>query len=45
LQPAADPMPSPSSRSDVIAIAAGLVVYAVLVWRLHLWLFGVPPLV
>ena len=44
-QPAADPIPSPSSRSDVIAIAAGLVVYAALVWRLHLWLFGVPPLV
>jgi uncharacterized membrane protein len=45
LQPAAGPMPSPSSRSDAIAIAAGLVVYAVLVWHLHLWLFGVPPLV
>ena len=30
--------------NDVIAIVAGLVVYALFVWRLHAWLFGVVPL-
>jgi uncharacterized membrane protein len=31
-------------RNDGIAIVAGLVVYALFVWRLHEWLFGVMPL-
>lgn len=31
-------------RNDIIAIVAGLAIYAVLVWRGHLWLFGVSPL-
>jgi uncharacterized membrane protein len=30
--------------NDAIAIVAGLVVYALFVWRLHAWLFGVMPL-
>lgn len=45
MQPAAARRPVPSPRSDLIAIAGGLIVYALLVWRLHIWLFGVPPLV
>jgi uncharacterized membrane protein len=28
----------------VIAIIVGLVVYALFVWRLHEWFFGVMPL-
>ena len=31
-------------RNDIIAIVAGLAIYAVLVWRGHVWLFGVSPL-
>jgi uncharacterized membrane protein len=34
----------PSPRSELIAIAGGLIVYVLLIWRLHIWLFGVPPL-
>jgi uncharacterized membrane protein len=45
LQPAHGPMPAPSPRADMMAIAAGVVVYALLIWRLHIWLFGVPPLI
>lgn len=37
--PAAGPV-----RNDVVAVAAGLVLYVLFVWKLHLWLFGVPPL-
>jgi uncharacterized membrane protein len=39
--------PVPASgpvANDVIAVVAGLVVYALFVWRLHEWLFGVSPL-
>ena len=43
-QPAAAPVKAPDARSDLIAIAAGVVLYALLVWRLHIWLFGVAPL-
>ncbi|WP_419913662.1 NnrU family protein [Hoeflea sp.] len=32
-------------RNDVIAIVAGLVIYILFIWRLHEWLFGVPPLI
>jgi uncharacterized membrane protein len=34
----------PSWRSDIIAVVAGVVIYGVLVWRAHLWLFGVSPI-
>jgi uncharacterized membrane protein len=37
--PAAGPV-----AHDVIAVVAGLAVYALFVWRLHEWLFGVSPL-
>ncbi|MGN6464184.1 MAG: NnrU family protein [Rhizobiaceae bacterium] len=37
--PAAGPI-----GNDVVAIIAGLLVYALFVWRLHEWLFGVSPL-
>lgn len=34
----------PASRfNDAIAVAGGLVLYGVFVWRLHLWLMGVQP--
>ncbi|HMN85613.1 MAG TPA: NnrU family protein [Bauldia sp.] len=32
-----------SGASDVLAILIGGVLYALLVWRLHAWLFGVSP--
>lgn len=31
-------------RNDVIAILLGVLIWAALVWRLHEWLIGVPPL-
>ncbi len=39
------PMPEASVAYDVAAVAAGLVLYAALVWRLHEWAFGVSPMV
>src|SRR5262245_54091447 len=33
-----------SIRFDMIAILVGLILYALLVWRLHSWLFGAAPL-
>ena len=42
-RPAAPPVP-PRLAYDGIAIVVGLVLYAALVWRLHLWAFGVSPL-
>lgn len=30
--------------NDLIAIVAGLAIYALFLWRLHLWLIGVSPL-
>lgn len=36
--------PAPSWRFDAIAVVAGVVVYGVLVWQAHLWLFGVSPI-
>lgn len=32
------------AKWDVLAIVTGAVLYALFVWRLHLWLIGVPPL-
>ena len=31
-------------RNDVIGVAVGIVLYLLLIWRLHLWLFGAVPL-
>jgi uncharacterized membrane protein len=33
-----------SSRGDIIALVAGIVLYLLFVWRLHLWLIGVSPI-
>ena len=33
-----------SSANDLIAVFGGLLLYALFVWRTHLWLFGVSPL-
>ena len=35
---------SSSWTYDIIAVVAGAGLYAVLVWRLHFWLFGVSPM-
>jgi uncharacterized membrane protein len=43
MQPTGVSVRAPVGRSDIIAIVAGLVLYALLVWRLHGWLFGVAP--
>lgn len=32
-----------TARADAIAVIAGLVLYVLFVWRLHVWLIGVPP--
>ena len=32
------------SRNDVLVVAVGAVIWAALVWRVHLWLIGVSPL-
>ena len=37
------PPPGPV-QWDVFAFASGAVLYVLFVWKLHLWLFGVPPL-
>ena len=42
----AKPLPPAGDVSltyDAVAVAVGLAVYAVLVWRLHEWAFGVAP--
>lgn len=33
------------ARNDVVPIVAGLVIYGLFVWKLHMWLIGVPVLV
>jgi len=41
------PRPSPLPRfggGDALAVGLGLVVYAAVVWKAHLWLIGVSPL-
>ena len=35
---------TPHWQADVAAVAIGLVVYGLFVWKLHLWLIGVSPL-
>ena len=44
MQPKGVSTSAPAVRADVIAIVVGLVLYALFVWRLHSWLFGVAPL-
>jgi len=35
---------APASRyNDLLAVLAGLALHALLVWRVHAWLFGVQP--
>ena len=43
-RPAAGISVAPSLTYDVVAVVAGIGLYAVLVWRLHFWLFGVSPM-
>lgn len=39
------PVPKPGpAQWDVLAVVAGAVLYVLFVWKLHLWLIGVPPL-
>lgn len=33
-----------SAHNDIIAVAVGLAIYALFVWRVHLWLTGLPVL-
>lgn len=43
-RPSSPPV-APRLAYDGVAIIAGIVLYGALVWRLHLWAFGVSPLV
>lgn len=36
---------TPSIRADIAAVAIGTIIYALFVWKLHLWLIGVSPVV
>ncbi len=39
------PLPAPGPVSyDIGAVAFGIILYLLFVWKLHLWLIGVPPL-
>lgn len=38
-----EPIGPASVRNDILAIVIGLVAYILFVWKLHEWLFGVPP--
>jgi uncharacterized membrane protein len=38
------PGPPPGKYNDLIAVVGGLALYVAFVFRLHLWLIGVPPL-
>ncbi len=40
-----EPLGPPAIRNDVLAIVIGVVAYILFVWKLHEWLFGVPPMV
>jgi uncharacterized membrane protein len=42
-RPATEKAP-PSWRFDVIAVLVGAVICGLMVWRAHLWLFGVSPI-
>ena len=37
--------PAPVVRNDIIAVISGLVIYLLLLWKLHEWLFGVVPVI
>jgi uncharacterized membrane protein len=43
--PALTPTLPASRLNDAIAVGGGLALYVLFVWRLHLWLIGVQPLV
>ncbi len=34
----------PSGANDAVAVVGGLALYALFVWRAHVWLTGVPPM-
>jgi uncharacterized membrane protein len=36
------PLPGPV-KWDVYAVASGALLYVLFIWKLHLWLIGVPP--
>lgn len=38
------PVVAGPARNDAIAVVLGLVLYGLFIWRLHLWLIGVPPI-
>lgn len=38
-----NPPASPWTSGDTVAVVAGLALYGLTVWRLHLWLIGVSP--
>ena len=40
----AEPPQSGPLRNDAIPVIVGLIVYVAFVWRVHEWLFGVPPI-
>ncbi len=35
--------PAPHWRSDALAVVAGLVIYGLIIWKLHAWVIGVVP--
>ncbi len=37
--------PEPRVINDVLAVVSGIVISGLLVWKLHVWLFGVAPIV
>lgn len=38
-------VPSPGPvKWDIIAVASGIVLYMLFIWKLHVWLIGVPPM-
>jgi uncharacterized membrane protein len=41
----APPPVRPMAMYDVVALVVGLALYGALIWRVHLWAFGVSPLV
>lgn len=39
------PLPAPGPvKWDVLGVGAGVVLYLLFIWKLHLWLIGVPPI-
>lgn len=34
----------PKWRADIVAVAVGIIVYVLFVWKVHLWLIGVSPI-